>query len=79
MGAGVGDGKDRIDRAQLAGDSGGATMKGERRLAAGSPENFNILPADPGLNAGAQSFGCCFLRCEAGGKAFLRIALAAAI
>ena len=63
----------------LTGNRSGASVKNQRRPPAQCPYDFNIAPANSVLNAGSKRFRRRFLCRKSGGKAFCRIALAAAI
>ena len=61
VGFGVAHGEGPGGDAQVLGYFGGAAGDGERGLAAGEENDFNIGPADPILPAGAEGFQDGFL------------------
>lgn len=75
----MGEGKRGVGHAQARGQIGGTAMKAQGRAAARFAYDLDLEPGDAAADAGAESFGACFLCCEARGQAFGASSLAQAI
>ena len=78
-GCGVGERDGGAGHAEARGDFGGTAVKAQGGPAREFADDFDLQPSDAETDAGAEGLGACFLGSEAGGKTFIRFALAPAV